>query len=65
MRPETSGTSSEPPPGDARTITITVYTSTGVSTSVGSLFRVRALGPGGVSEGTIISIMQRGRAVRH
>jgi hypothetical protein len=46
-------------PGDARTITI--------STSIGSLFRIRAFGPGGVSEGTITSIgsMQRRRAERH
>ena len=45
-------------PGNARTINI--------YTSIGSLFRIRALGPGGVSEGTITSIgsMQRRRAER-
>jgi hypothetical protein len=43
-------------PGDARTIT--------TYTSVGSLFRIRAFGPGGLSEGAITSIgsMQRRRA---
>lgn len=43
-------------PGDARTTT--------VSTSVGSLFRVRAFGPGGVSDGAVTSIgsMPRRRA---
>lgn len=45
-------------PGDARTAT--------VYAAVGNLFRVRAFGPGGVSEGTITSIgsMQRSRAAR-
>jgi hypothetical protein len=45
-------------PGNARTITI--------FTSIGSLFRIRAFGPGGVSEGTITSIgsMQRRRAAQ-
>jgi hypothetical protein len=44
-------------PGDARTTT--------VYASVGNLFRVRAFGPGGVSEGAITSIgsMQRHRAL--
>ena len=46
-------------PGDARTTTI--------YTSPGGLFRIRALGPGGVSEGAITSIgsMPRRRADRH
>jgi hypothetical protein len=35
-------------PGDARTIS--------VNASIGNLFRIRAYGPGGVSEGTITSI---------
>jgi hypothetical protein len=45
-------------PADARTITVTAH--------VGNLFRIRAFGPGGVSEGTITSIgsMQRRRAER-
>jgi hypothetical protein len=45
-------------PADARTITVNAH--------VGNLFRVRAIGPGGVSEGTITSIgsMQRRRAER-
>lgn len=45
-------------PGDIRTTT--------VSASIGGLFRIRALGPGGVSEGAITSIgsMQRRRAGR-
>jgi hypothetical protein len=43
-------------PGDARTTT--------VSAALGSLFRIRAFGPGGVSEGAVTSIgsMQRRRA---
>jgi hypothetical protein len=45
-------------PRDRRTIT--------VNASIGNLFRIRAYGPGGVSEGAITSIgsMFRGRAVR-
>jgi hypothetical protein len=45
-------------PGDTRTTTI--------YTSIGSLFRVRAFGPGGLSEGTITSIgsLPRSRSVR-
>jgi hypothetical protein len=44
--------------GDTRT--------TSVFASVGNLFRIRAFGPGGLSEGTITSIgsMKRDRAVR-
>ena len=44
--------------GDARTTTVTAY--------IGNLFRVRAFGPGGVSDGPITSIgsMQRRRAER-
>ncbi len=50
-------------PGDARTITFSTFIG---STSIGSLFRVRALGPGGASEGAVISIhsTQRRRALR-
>jgi hypothetical protein len=50
-------------PGDARTITFSTVIG---STSIGSLFRVRALGPGGVSEGAITSIgsIRRRRAAR-
>jgi hypothetical protein len=46
-------------PAAARTITVTAH--------VGNLFRVRAFGPGGFSDGTITSIgsMQRHRAERH
>jgi hypothetical protein len=45
--------------GDARTTTVTAF--------VGNLFRIRAFGPGGVSDGPITSIgsMQRRRADRH
>jgi hypothetical protein len=45
-------------PGDARSVNVTAR--------VGNLFRLRAVGPGGVSEGTITSIgsMQRRRAQR-
>jgi len=45
-------------PGNARTTT--------VYASVGNLFRVRAFGPGGVSEGTVTSIgsLPRSRAAR-
>jgi hypothetical protein len=46
-------------PAEARTVTVTA--------KVGDLFRVRAFGPGGLSEGTITSIgsMQRRHAERH
>jgi hypothetical protein len=46
-------------PPDARTVTVTAH--------VGNLFRLRAIGPGGVSEGTITSIgsIQRRHAERH
>jgi len=50
-------------PGDARTITFSTVIG---STFIGPLFRVRAIGPGGVSEGAIISVgsMHRRRAAR-
>ena len=46
-------------PADARTVT--------VNAKVGDQFRVRAFGPGGLSDGPITSIgsMQRRRAERH
>jgi hypothetical protein len=49
-------------PGDARTITFSTVIG---STSIGTLFRVRAFGPGGLSEGTVTSIgSQRRRVAR-